>query len=498
MKKNELRKLPEMKPTRSMIRAMKEDKGYMAKRYQEPPIWAPKYIWFYSAKKTKDVMELDVFTREMLKEGEEYPRYRIFLHDGKYDTLDNITDKWRTSTIEKLEYANYGNRPPYYWYCDHGIWMSEKEKEILQKFVKNGIGDPMEAVQAWENYKKHRIELDKIDAEMRLVPEIPKDFGEWIKTDGLPQYIFYDAGRNVKEGYCTACKHTVQIQKPRYNSETTCPQMNLCDIAQEETAQEEWMKQLVIELCKEKKIFQDMLDYERKDIGNDRQGIEEDILAMVNPSKFKMIRLRTANILMQEKKIRIMPYKRNGNLPDPEEYTYIDLAMAFEELCYPNYPDISEPAQKIYERIYGEPLYEKNEDPKPETKEELKQEEKPKPKEKQAQTPGKPRDSEEREVEDNDSRSVHPLEEQVPGQTELTRDFPEYCPGEVMNPPEEPEAKEHEITEDVIEEGNVVKDILESGSLDMIMRLLKKEFVIPAGGWKKWQQKVVRLEEEEG
>ena len=223
MKKNELRKLPEMKPTRSMIRAMKEDKGYMAKRYQEPPIWAPKYIWFYSAKKTKDVMELDVFTREMLKEGEEYPRYRIFLHDGKYDTLDNITDKWRTSTIEKLEYANYGNRPPYYWYCDHGIWMSEKEKEILQKFVKNGIGDPMEAVQAWENYKKHRIELDKIDAEMRLVPEIPKDFGEWIKTDGLPQYIFYDAGRNVKEGYCTACKHTVQIQKPRYNSETTCP-----------------------------------------------------------------------------------------------------------------------------------------------------------------------------------------------------------------------------------------------------------------------------------
>lgn len=223
MKKNELRKLPEMKPTKSMIRAMKEDKGYMAERYQAPPIWAPKYIWFYRAKKNKDVMELDIFTREMLKEGEEYPRYRIFLHDGKYDTLDNITDKWRTSTIEKLEYANYGNIPPYYHYCDRGIWMSEKEQEILQKFVKNGIGDPMAAVRAWENYKKHWIELDKINAEMRLVPEIPKDFGEWIKTDGLPQYIFYDAGRNVKEGYCTACKHTVQIQKPRYNSETTCP-----------------------------------------------------------------------------------------------------------------------------------------------------------------------------------------------------------------------------------------------------------------------------------
>lgn len=105
MKKNELRKLPEMKPTKSMIRAMEEDKGYMTERYQAPPIWVPKYIWFYRAKKAKDVIELDVFTRKMLKEGEEYPRYRIFLHDGKYDTLDNITDKWRTSTIEKLEYS---------------------------------------------------------------------------------------------------------------------------------------------------------------------------------------------------------------------------------------------------------------------------------------------------------------------------------------------------------------------------------------------------------
>lgn len=223
MKKKELRKLPEMKPTKSMLRAMKEDKGYMAERYQKPSIWAPKYIWFYRAKKTQDVMELDVFTREMLKEGEEYPRYRIFLHDGKYDTLDNITDKWRTATIEKLEYEDYGNMPQYYYYCNHGIWMDEKEQELLKEFVKNGIGDPMEAVQEWENHEKNRSELDKIDAEMRLVPEIPKDFNEWIKTDGLPQYIFYDAGRNVKEGYCTACKHTVQIKKPRYNQESICP-----------------------------------------------------------------------------------------------------------------------------------------------------------------------------------------------------------------------------------------------------------------------------------
>lgn len=223
MKKKELLQLQEMKPTKLMIQAMTEDKGYMAERYQAPSIWAPNYIWFFRVKKTKDVLEIDLFTREMLERRADYPRYRVFLHDGKYDTFDNTTEKWRTATIEKLEYANYEYMPKYYYYSNRGIWIAEKEREILQKYVKNGIGDPMAAVQQWEDYKKNRSELDKIDAEMRLVPEIPKDFGEWIKTDGLPQYIFYDAGRNVKEGYCTACKHTVQIYKPRYNRETICP-----------------------------------------------------------------------------------------------------------------------------------------------------------------------------------------------------------------------------------------------------------------------------------
>ena len=70
--------------------------------------------------------------KEMLKE-EEYPRYRIFLHDGKYDTLDNITDKWRTSTIEKLEYANYETYRLIAHYCDPGH-MDERKKsrKILQ------------------------------------------------------------------------------------------------------------------------------------------------------------------------------------------------------------------------------------------------------------------------------------------------------------------------------------------------------------------------------
>jgi len=223
MKKRELLKLPEMKVTRRMQETVRNDKGYNASGGRGP-LWVPNLIWYYRAKRTEDVLEVAIFTREMIKEGREYPAYRVFLHDGKYDTWDNRKGKWRKSTIERLEYScGCENTPRYYWYSDKGLWMTDDERKVLLDYTDNEKKDPMAAVQYWESTEKNRTELDKIDAEMRLVPELPKDFGDWILSDGLPQYIFYDAGRNVKKGYCTACKHTVKISKPKYNQETVCP-----------------------------------------------------------------------------------------------------------------------------------------------------------------------------------------------------------------------------------------------------------------------------------
>lgn len=258
------------------------------------------------------------------------------------------------------------------------------------------------------------------------------------------------------------------------------PQMELCDVAQTPEEPQDWMKLLAIQVFHDKDTFLAMVDWSRKDIGNDRKGIEEEILAMVNPTKFKMMRLEKANVMMQEKSIRVMPYKVNGILPEPEEHTYIDLAMAFEEICFPNYPDVSEPVQQIYERVYGEPLYEQKEEPK--KPEKPRKEDKPKKSDKAIK------------VKKNESGSVHPVEEkelkneeqrdcertaeqtdteqeeeesqgeeiaqaqkssehqeileedQIPGQTELTKDFPQYCPESMLNPPEEPqEEPEQEV-----------------------------------------------------
>ncbi|MGE9943167.1 DNA-directed RNA polymerase subunit alpha C-terminal domain-containing protein [Bariatricus sp. SGI.161] len=149
-------------------------------------------------------------------------------------------------------------------------------------------------------------------------------------------------------------KKVVRETKDKYS-----PQMNLCDAAQE--PDENWMKLLAKMLGKDRSIFMTMIEWERSDIGNDRTGIEKEVQTLVNPSGFQVLRFETANIWMTENCIRVNPYKVNGEVPNSVEYTYIDLAMAFEEIYYPNYPDISEAAQKIYERVYGEALWQAEE-----------------------------------------------------------------------------------------------------------------------------------------
>lgn len=218
----------------------------------------------------------------------------------------------------------------------------------------------------------------------------------------------------------------------RETEEKFDPQMSLCDVAQEEEP-EEWMKDLVKKLFREdKKAFEQMVEFERSDIGNDRAGIEEDILFITNPSKFKMLRLEKANVMMLEKVIRVMPYKVGGELRESEEFSYIDLAMAFEEVFFPDFPDISGSMQSIYERVYGAPQYEtvekKEEKPEKKTAEKKKEKAKKKPQEKPKKLSEKPQEKKEKEKPDEKQK-----EEQIPGQTELTKDFPEYCPEEVMN-----------------------------------------------------------------
>lgn len=216
MKKSELLKLPAMKATKEMYEKAWLEEKY--DRYQRPSVTGPKYRKFYRARKTQGILEVDVFYYRDLRLKESRPAFQIFLHDGKYDTYETIEGKWRTATIENLQFGvsyNDGESAAYQTY-----WITEKERKAIKDFTKNGEESPHSAILGWQQYEKHRKETDQIDDEMAIIPEIPKDFEEWAKKDAVPQYMYYESGKKI--GRCTCCGKTQELSGHKYGQEGKC------------------------------------------------------------------------------------------------------------------------------------------------------------------------------------------------------------------------------------------------------------------------------------
>ena len=218
MQKKELLKLPMMKVTEEMRKAAEETRTYS--HWRNPNIIGPKYQKYYRAKKTGGVLEIAIFTWGRIVAGENEPTYRVFLHDGKYDTWETEAEKWRTANIEHLwdfrekseeEKAAYGT----HWYKEH-------DRKLIVDFTGSEKQDIHSAVLEWQQYKKHRGETEVIDAAMSLIPDIPKDFEKWAFTDAVPQYMYYEYGKRI--GLCTCCGKNYELkEQPKYGKEGICP-----------------------------------------------------------------------------------------------------------------------------------------------------------------------------------------------------------------------------------------------------------------------------------
>lgn len=218
MQKKELLKLPMMKVTEEMRKAAEETRTYSY--WRNPNIIGPKYQKYYRAKKTGGALEIAIFTWGRIVAGENEPTYRVFLHDGKYDTWETEEEKWRTANIEHLwdfrekseeEKAAYGT----HWYKEH-------DRKLIVDFTGSEKQDIHSAVLEWQQYKKHRGETEVIDAAMSLIPDIPKDFEKWAFTDAVPQYMYYEYGKRT--GLCTCCGKNYELkEQPKYGKEGICP-----------------------------------------------------------------------------------------------------------------------------------------------------------------------------------------------------------------------------------------------------------------------------------
>lgn len=220
MRRGELLELPIQWPTKRMLEDMRNDRGNVRLRYYNAPVKVYEWYWFWRAKRRESLLQIDIYERKMLSDGLREPRYRLFLlEDGRYYTWDFPAGSWRTACVDNLsrDYQEEG-----YFYSDRKIWMEEADRKTIVEFCVNGIEEPRKAVSRWQTHGKNRKEFEEIDSEMALVPPIPKDFGDFVRNEVMPQYIFYDAGRNVRTGYCTRCRHEVKIRDPRYGKKGIC------------------------------------------------------------------------------------------------------------------------------------------------------------------------------------------------------------------------------------------------------------------------------------
>lgn len=348
-------------------------------------------------------------------------------------------------TDETMLYKQKGYKTIYEYAKDtFGIGRSTANRfmEINQKYSKDGYSPEIDL--KWSGYGSSKL------TEMLGLPE---DVQEAIPVDATV--------RDIREA-----KGIIRETEHNYSD-----QMELCDIAQPDPAETDWLMELIKQyFSKENRdAFQKMTDWLRKD--EPEKDITVSILLIINPTKFKMIRLECANVMLTVDKIKVMPYR---NQREQQEYTYIDFGRAFETLFYP--VGMSTPINEAYQSVYGEPYYEerpernpaKTERPAPKTE---RLETKPaEPQTKQPDPPTKseeiPTENEEKQTETPDTTAVPAEtkekepekaeetpetktefqqeitdETQIPGQTELIKDFPEYCPPD-MNTPEQQDQSE--------------------------------------------------------
>ena len=289
--------------------------------------------------------------------------------------------------------------------------------EINQKYSRDGYSPEIDM--KWSGYGSSKL------TEMLGLPE---EIQEAIPVDATV--------RDIREA-----KGIIRETEHNYSD-----QMELCDIAQQDPDETNWLIELIKQYFskEDRDAFQKMTDWLRKD--EPEEDVTASILLIVNPTKFKMIRLERANVMLTVDKIKVMPYRNQG---EKEEYTYIDFGRAFETMFYP--AGMSTPINEAYQSVYGEPYYKE----KPEQNPVKTEQNTVKPGKSQTKSEEISTENEEKPTKTPDTTAISAEAEetaevktefqqentdktQIPGQTELTKDFPEYCPPN-MNPPEQEE-----------------------------------------------------------
>ena len=235
MKKAELLKMKQFTVSKNIIRMVREDVGkevipqwgihsYWKKK---EPLTIYKYYRYYMAEVENEILKVAVFTRKHVAVGQKEPDFTVYIDKKNNDwiTYNHSTKRWLTGMLINLPYIKEkGEGLQSYGYC------SRRETKIVNEYlgnegeVKKSIRQYQADIKKKASEKRHRSEIEQIDEVMQTVPEMPKDFEDWVIKSAYKNnaYMIYNISKK-QEGYCTHCKNIVKLKdKPKHNGTGKC------------------------------------------------------------------------------------------------------------------------------------------------------------------------------------------------------------------------------------------------------------------------------------
>lgn len=225
MRKEELRRLRALPATKEMM-----EKG---KKFKEVEV---DYDLLVRVQNLNGYLKVAVFLPEWMRKDIKTPAYEIFINVAGEEWITRELDeqgkevRWLTAMAHNL--TGQGN---WSWYLNHEkIYANHDAMQTLGRIPlenKNDTAKGMYRLCLWQAQqrekdiaRKEKREQAPWDADMELIPQIPKGFEEWMRKEAATRYyIIYEYDpKGQKVGFCSKCKRFVPISEPRHGKRTKC------------------------------------------------------------------------------------------------------------------------------------------------------------------------------------------------------------------------------------------------------------------------------------
>lgn len=240
MRKEELRKLRALPATKEMMEKGKHFKEVSEERWWNKTVYTrivPDYDMLIRVQNLSGYIKVAVFIPEWMRKDINSPAYEIFINVAGEEWITRELDergkevRWLTAIAHNL-----GGQGNWSWNLKHEkIYANHDAIQSLSRLPlehKDDTAKGMHRLCLWQKEQKEKDikrrekrEQAPWDADMALVPKVPKDFEEWMRKEAANEYyIIYEYNpKGQKEGFCSKCKRFVPIFDPKHGAKSKCP-----------------------------------------------------------------------------------------------------------------------------------------------------------------------------------------------------------------------------------------------------------------------------------